>query len=103
MEDSFSFVSIVSTLYATAVLANNLIGFEFIKNACETNWPLVLVVCVIAALVVNREQTLTVGTIAGTCMQTKTRVNNLFTARAYSFVIPTNIYFCTKVDGKGEV
>ncbi|MBR3225757.1 MAG: hypothetical protein IKF78_10615 [Atopobiaceae bacterium] len=93
-----SFVGSVSSLYTTSVLIKDLMGIGNLENACKTYWPALLLIGVVIALVVNRERTLFVDTVADTGIQVETKVGNLFSINASSFVIPTNTFFRTKVD-----
>lgn len=95
-----TWVGMVSSLYAFAVLLNNLVGISAAKGLCEKWWVALVVLGALCALWANREKTFFVATAKVAGLQIQAKVGDLFACDAQSVVIPTNTFFRTRMKGE---
>ncbi len=95
-----SAIGYISSIFAFSVLLKDLAGFDGAEELCKQHWRCLIIVGLLASLVHNRAQISCKGAMAGDDFQVEVRVSDLFDVGASSFVIPTNTYFHTKMDGE---
>ncbi len=97
---TYTAIGFISTAFSFAVLVKNLIGYTGFESWCKDYWWALLSSGILASVVKNKEQTSFEGALENDDFRVNVRVSNLFSVGASSFVIPTNTFFRTKMDGE---
>lgn len=92
-------VGYISSIYTFAVLLKNWVGYTGLEDACKEKWYILILVGIAASLIHNHEKLTLKFTDESTGLQIIVTVNDLFAAKASSFVIPTNTGFITRMAG----
>ena len=93
-------ISIMSSIFAFSVLLKDLLGFDKAEMWCKHYWYCLLLASILASLIMNRENVSYKGTLEGDDLQIVIEVNDLFHVNASSYVIPTNTFFRTVMEGE---
>lgn len=88
-------IGYISATFAFAVLLNDLLGFEKLATVCKSYWWGLLIICIVASFIYNREKTSFKKALIDCDFQIAVKTGNLFAEKASSFVIPTNTFFRT--------
>lgn len=94
-----SAVGYISSIFAFAVLLKDLVGFDKAETLCKNYWFGLALIGIIASLISNHEKISYIGTMEDDDLQIEVKVSDLFSIRASSYVIPTNTFFRTVMDG----
>lgn len=97
-----------SSIYAVAKLASELAGIDVLKSLLEAHWTIVVFAGVVMSLIKNREQTNHNVAVKGEGYEMQlsvrdmlsTPMRDLFSSLPTSFVVPTNTFFRTKMEGE---
>ena len=93
-------IGCISSIFAFSVLLKNLVGFDKAEAFCKEHWILLVIIGIFASLIHNHERLYCKGTMDNDDLQIVVKVNDLFSVRATSFVIPTNTFFRTVMEGE---
>ena len=93
-------ISIMSSIFAFSVLLKDLLGFDKAEMLCKHYWYCLLLAGILASLIMNREKVSYKGTLEGDDLQIVIEVTDLFHVNASSYVIPTNTFFRTVMEGE---
>lgn len=93
-------IGYISSVFTFAVLLKNLVGFDKAETLCKSYWVVLVLIGIIASLIHNHERVCYKGTMEDDDLQIEVKVSNLFSIRASSYVIPTNTFFRTVMDGE---
>lgn len=93
-------IGYVSSIFAFSVLLKNLTRFDKAEALCRKYYLLLLIIGIIASFVKNHEKISYKGIVKDDDLQIEVKVNDLFSAKASSYVIPTNTYFRTVMAGE---
>ena len=96
----YSTIGYISSLYAFSVLIKDLVGFDKVEIWLKGHLIILVAVGVIASLIHNHGKTSCRGTIEDDDLQIVATVKDLFGINASSYVIPTNTFFRTIMDGE---
>ncbi len=96
----YTAIGYVSSFFTFAVLLNDLIGFNKVEMLCKRYWIVLIIIAIIASLIYNHEKISFKRTMEDSDLQIVVKVTDLFAARASSYVIPTNTFFRTVMDGE---
>lgn len=93
-------IGYISSIFAFSVLLKDLVGFDKAETLCKSHWVMLVLIGIIASLIHNHERVSYKGTMEDDDLQIEVKVSNLFSIKASSYVIPTNTFFRTVMDGE---
>lgn len=96
----YTAIGYISSVFAFAVLLKDMMSFDKLELFCKAHWWLVIIIGVIASLIHNHEKISCKGTIEDDDLQIVVKVSDLFSINASSYVIPTNTFFRTVMEGE---
>ena len=96
----YTTIGYASSLFTFAVLLNDLIGFNKVEMLCKRYWFVLIIIAIIASVIYNHEKISFKRTMEDSDLQIVVKVTDLFAAKASSYVIPTNTFFRTVMDGE---
>lgn len=88
-------IGYISSVFAFVVLLKDLTGFNKAEIWVKDRWWILIIIGIIASLIHNHEKVSCKGILEGDDFQIVVKVNDLFSIRASSYVIPTNTFFRT--------
>lgn len=94
----YTAIGCISSVFAFAVLLNDLAGFDKIELFFQQKWYFLVLVGAIASFIINHEKISCRGSKDDDDLIISIKVKSLFNASATSYVIPTNSYFRAKMD-----
>ena len=93
-------IGYISSFFAFAVLLKDLVNIDKLELLCKRYWWILLIIGIIASLIHNHEKISCGGILKNNDFQIEVKVNDLFALKGSSFVIPTNTYFRTIMEGE---
>ena len=96
----YTAIGYISSVLAFAVLLKDMMSFDKMEIFCKDRWWLVILIGVIASLIHNHEKMSCKGAIEDDDLQIVVKVSDLFCINASSYVIPTNTFFRTVMEGE---
>lgn len=93
-------IGYISSIYTFSVLLKDLLEVDKLELICKKYWWILIVTGVIASLIHNHEKISCRGILKNNDFQIEVKVNDLFALKGSSFVIPTNTYFRTIMEGE---
>ena len=96
----YTMVGFVSSIYAFSVLLKEVEITDVVEAWVRAHIYIVILVSAIAAIVCRRERLRRSYKVSGSDLQIAFCVNDLFNITADSYVIPTNTFFRTKMEGE---
>lgn len=96
----YTAIGYISSIFTFAVLLKDLVDFDKAEILCKSHWPSLVVIGIIASFIHNHEKISCKGTVKDTDLQIEVKVNDLFSIKASSYVIPTNTFFRTVMKGE---
>ena len=96
----YTAIGYASSIFAFAILLKDMMSFDKVEIFCKDRWWLVILIGVIASLVHNHEKINCKGTMENDDLQIVVKVSDLFCINASSYVIPTNTFFRTVMEGE---
>lgn len=96
----YTAIGYISSIFTFAVLLKDLTGFEKAEAMCKKHFWLLIIFGVVASIIHNHEKISCKGTVENIDLQIVVKVSDLFCINADSYVIPTNTFFRTKLDGE---
>ena len=91
-------IGYISSIFAFSVLLKDLVGFKDAEALCKDFWLILVLIGIVASLVKNNEKISCKGRVKDDDLQIEVKVNDLFSIKASSYVIPTNTFFRTIMD-----
>ncbi|MCI5510221.1 MAG: DUF6430 domain-containing protein [Eubacterium sp.] len=96
---SYTAIGYISSIFAFSVLLKDLAEFNKAEALCKNHWVTLVLIGIIASFIKNHEKVTYKGIVKDDDLQIEVKVNDLFSVKASSYVIPTNTYFRTIMDG----
>ena len=96
----YTAIGYISSIFAFAVLLKDLAGFDKAEILCKSYWLGLVVIGIAASSIHNHEKISYKGTMEDDDLQIEVKVNDLFSIKASSYVIPTNTFFRTVMEGE---
>lgn len=93
-------IGYISSIFAFSVLLKDLVGFDNAEELCRNYWWVLIFIGAMASIIRNHETISCKGSIEDDDLQIVVKVKDLFCTNASSYVIPTNTYFRTVMDGE---
>ena len=93
-------IGYISSVFAFSVLLKDLIGFTTAENLCKRYWMILILIGTITSFVKNHEKVSYKSKVKDDDLQVEVEVNDLFSIKASSYVIPTNTYFRTIMEAE---
>lgn len=94
----YTAIGCISSVFAFAVLLNDLVGFDKIELFFQKKWYLLVFAGLLVSFVINHEKISCDGSKDDDDLIISVKVKSLFNVSATSYVIPTNSYFRTQTD-----
>ena len=95
----YTSIGYISSVFAFSVLLKELTGNDMLESMCKSNWILLALLGIVVSLLHNHEKVIYKRTMKDTDLQIEVRVSDLFSVNVSSYVIPTNTFFRTIMDG----
>lgn len=89
----------ISSIYTFSVLAKNLTGYNRIEDWCKCYWGVLILIGFIMSIIHNQDKTTYKRKMKDNDLQIEIKVSDIFSVNANSYVIPTNSYFRTIMEG----
>lgn len=97
----YTTIGYVSSFFSSTVLLKELAGYDKLEILVKDYWQLVVVIGLLIACIHNRKKINCCKKVSNCDMQIAISVKDIFSNRAAnSFIIPTNTFFRTKMDGE---
>ena len=96
----YTAIGYISSVFAFSVLLKDLIGFTTAENLCKRYWMILILIGTITSFVKNHEKVSYKSKVKDDDLQVEVEVNDLFSIKASSYVIPTNTYFRTIMEAE---
>lgn len=97
----YTAIGYVSSFFSSAVLLKDLVGWDKLEVWTKGNWQMIVIVGLLISCIHNRKKINCCKMVSNRDMQIAISVKDIFSNRsANSFVIPTNTFFRTKMDGE---
>lgn len=96
---TYTAVGYVSSIFGFSQLLNKLMGFDLLENLCKQHWFVLVLIGILLSLIHNHEKITYKWKRKSDGQLIELTVNDLFCVSASSYVIPTNSYFHTKMEG----
>lgn len=96
----YTAIGYISSIFAFAVLLKDLAGFDKAEILCKNYWLGLVLIGIAASFIHNHEKISCKGTMEDDDLQIEVKVNDLFSIKASSYVIPTNTFFRTVMEGE---
>lgn len=93
-------IGYISSFFAFAVLLKDLVNIDKLELLCKRYWWILIIIGIIASLIHNHEKISCRGILKNNDFQIEVKINDLFALKGSSFVIPTNTYFRTIMEGE---
>lgn len=97
---SYTAIGYISSVFTFSILLKDLIGFNKAETFCKNHWIILILIGIIASFIKNHEKVSYKGMVKDDDLQIEVKVSDLFSIKASSYVIPTNTYFRTVMDGE---
>lgn len=95
----YTSIGYISSIFAFSVLLKELTGNDMLESMCKSKWILLVLLGIVVSLLHNHEKVIYKRTMKDTDLQIEVRVSDLFSVNASSYVIPTNTFFRTVMEG----
>ena len=95
----YSAVGYISSIIAFSLLIKEVFSSDVILILCRNHYCILATIGIIASLIHNRDKVYCEGFQKGSDFKIEVLVSDLFSSNASSYVIPTNTFFRTKLDG----
>ena len=92
-------IGYISFVFTCSVLVKNLTGCNKLETMCQCYWGALVGASFLLSLVHNHERTVYKRKMKDSDLQIEIRVSDIFSVNATSYVIPTNSYFRTIMEG----
>lgn len=96
----YTAIGYISSVFAFSVLLKDLVGFDKAEIFCKNCWIILVLMGITASFVKNHEKVSYKGMVKDDDLQIEVKVNDLFSIKVSSYVIPTNTYFRTVMEGE---
>lgn len=96
----YTAIGYTSSFFAFSVLLKDLMGFDKLESYCKGHWWLLILGGIIASFIQNKEKISYKRTMENGDLQIVVKVADLFCIDASSYVIPTNTFFRTVMEGE---
>lgn len=97
----YTAIGYVSSFFSSAVLLKDLAGWDKLEVWTKDHWQMVVIVGLLISCIHNRKKINCCKMVCNRDMQIAISVKDIFSNRsANSFVIPTNSFFRTRMDGE---
>lgn len=96
---TYTTIGCVSSIFAFSVLLKDLVGCDKVEDFCKDRWYMLIVIGLAVALVIHHQKISCKGIIENDDLQIIVKVKDMFCIDACSYVIPTNTFFRTIMDG----
>lgn len=93
-------ITYIMSIYGFVAFISNLTGFNQAEICLKEYWYLLVVVGSIASLIHKHEKTSCKRKLNNADLQVEVKVSDLFSEEASSYVIPTNTFFRTVMEGE---
>ena len=93
-------IGYISSVFTFAVLLKDFLEIDELEQTCKKYWWALIVIGIIASLIHNHEKISCRGICKNSDFQIEVKINDLFALKGSSFVIPTNTYFRTVMEGE---
>ena len=97
---SYTAIGYISSVFAFSVLLKDLAAFNEAETLCKKYWLILILIGIAASFIKNHEKVSYKGMVKDDDLQIEVRVSDLFSIKASSYVIPTNTYFRTVMEGE---
>jgi len=97
---TYTAVGYISSIFGFSQLLNKLMGLELLENLCKQHWFILIMIGILSSLIHNHEKIHYKWKRNSDGQLIELTVDNLFCVPASSYVIPTNSYFHTKMEGE---
>lgn len=96
----FTAIGYISSIYTFAVLLKDLLVVDKLVLICKKYWWILIIIGIISSLIHNHEKISCGRILENNDFQIEVKVNDLFALKGTSYVIPTNTYFRTIMEGE---
>lgn len=96
----YTTIGCISSIFTFSVLLKDLRGVNMFENLCRRYWIALVLIGVMVSFVKNHEKVSYKSKVKDDDLQVEVKVNDLFSIKASSYVIPTNTYFRTVMEGE---
>lgn len=97
---TYTAIGYISSIFAFSVLLKDLVEFDKAEATCKNYWFILVGIGIIASFIKNHGKVSYKGIVKDDDLQIEVKVNDLFSLKASSYVIPTNTYFRTIMEGE---
>lgn len=95
----YTAIGYISSIFTFSILLKDLAGFNKAETFCKNHWIILILIGIIASFIKNHEKVSYKGFVKNDDLQIEVKVSDLFSIKASSYVIPTNTYFRTVMEG----
>lgn len=96
----YTTIGCISSIYGFTVLLKDLAGNDKAEEFCKNHLVLLIIIAIVSSLIIHHQKISCKGSLLGDDLQIVVTVKDLFCSKASSYVIPTNTFFRTNMDGE---